>query len=314
MIDCTILILTYKGKHHLEHLLPSLQSTIRQTKNFKLDVLIVDNGKDEATKKFVQENYPDFQLEWSSKNDYLFSLNQYINSLDSKFVCILNDDMRMHDEVLNQSLSIINADETLFSIGFKVLDWVGENITISVRNLEFSKGWAHSYFVPFKDDKVRYTLYAGGGAGVFRTSYFNQLKGFNTLYRPAYAEDLDIGHRAWHKGWPSIINPKAILYHREGGTIHEQFASDELEQKVRKNQLLWMVRNAKDLTFLFYFFVLLPLRFKRWGKNNRNLYLALKMAWPFFGRALRQRLAEGKPKFGDEAIMKKLNQVYEIRE
>jgi len=313
MSDCTILILTYKGKHHLEHLLPTVRNTILNSSEYSIDVLIVDNGCDEPTKNFVNESFPEFRLEWSTKNDYLFSLNQYVLQLNSKFVYILNDDIRLHPEVINESLPIIMNDAQLFSVGFKVLDWEGVNTTISVRKLKISNGWYQSFFVPFKDQQIRYSLYGAGGAAVFRTAFFNTLDGFNNLYRPAYAEDLDIGHRAWHRGWPSIINPRAILYHREGGTIHEQFTSDALEQKVRKNQFLWMWRNGRKPGFIILFFLLLPMRLFSWRKTNRNLYLALRMALKDFPKAILQRWNNPKPQCKDAEIIEKLNQVYEIR-
>jgi hypothetical protein len=106
---------------------------------------------------------------------------------------------------------------------------------------------------------------------------------------------------------------EAILYHREGGTIHEQFTSDALEQKIRKNQFLWMWRNAKKPGFLVLFFLMLPLRIFKWRKTNQNLYLALRMALPDLPKAIRQRLGDSKPQLNDAKIIEKLNQVYEIR-
>ncbi len=62
MASCTILILTYKGKHHLELLLPTVKAAIEQYKgNPILDVMIVDNGSDESTRQFTQANYPDIK-------------------------------------------------------------------------------------------------------------------------------------------------------------------------------------------------------------------------------------------------------------
>jgi GT2 family glycosyltransferase len=314
MIDCTILVLTYKGKKHLEYLLPTIEKVIEESKNYRVEVQIVDNGCCEETRTFSETNFPDFQYHFSPANDYLFSLNAFVKKLSSPFVFILNDDMKLKEDVLHHTLPIIQNDEQLFSVGCNILDWEGLEETIGVRVMDYKRGWLESKFVEFKDEQLRYTLYGGGGAAVFRVSYFNELEGFNDLFRPAYGEDLDLGHRAWHRAWPSVVNPKAILYHREGGTIHDQFASDELEQKVRKNNILWMLRNCNQKGFLFFFFLLLPLRFLKWRKLHWNLYIALKLSFPYFGKAIRQRIIASKSQLKDVEIDKLLNKVYEIRE
>lgn len=54
--NCTLLILTYKGTDHLRHLLPTVRETIANTPDFKIDVIILDNGCHEPTRNFVREN------------------------------------------------------------------------------------------------------------------------------------------------------------------------------------------------------------------------------------------------------------------
>ncbi len=66
MINCTVVILTYKGQRHLEYLLPTLKVAIESYKNSEtIDVLIVDNGKDELTRQYVLQNFPCFRFEFS---------------------------------------------------------------------------------------------------------------------------------------------------------------------------------------------------------------------------------------------------------
>lgn len=309
---CTVLILTYKGLKHLELLLPTIKNAIENTVFFSFEVLIVDNGKDKETSKYVNSNFPEYRIEPAPSNDYLFSLNDFVANLTTPFVFILNDDMKLEAEVLNKIMPLISNDESLFSVGCNVLNWEGTETTVGVRKMNYQKGWMRTYFEEIKDRKLRYTLYGGGGAAVFRTSYFNELNGFNELYRPAYCEDLDLGHRAWRKGWKSILHPEALLYHRDGATIKQQFTSDALEQKILKNQLLWMIRNVRINGFLFYFFLFLPVRLLKWKKLNQNLYIAFKMAVPKLGLALKQRIGESPSMMSDEKIMNYLNKEYEI--
>ncbi len=308
---CTLLILTYKGKHHLEHLLPTVKTATDNTSDYKTDVLIVDNGKDETTKSFVKNNFPDYRYEFSPVNDYLFSLNPFVEKIKSEFVFILNDDMKLHPDVLNQTLSIISKDKNLFAVTCNVRDWDDTYTTAFPRKLYIKRGWMTSKWEKENYEAcLKHTLYAGGGAAVFRTKAFNKLKGFDSLFRPAYVEDLDLGHRAWHAGYKIVYNPKAVLFHREGGTIHDQFKADKLTQNIYKNQILWMVKNGNFKGFLLWFLLLLPYRILTTRSVNENSNKALLMSLPKIPTALIKRFKKPKAYINDKQLIKILNTEY----
>ena len=144
--------------------------------------------------------------------------------------------------------------------------------------MKYSKGWVYEFYLDHNEAELKYTLYPGGGAAISRTVYFNALNGFDTLYRPAYAEDLDLGTRAWQKNWKTVYNPKAVLYHREGGTINDQFKRNKLEQIICRNRVLWMIKTGRYPGFLFYFFLMLPYRMVFALFSNRNQYKAFFQA------------------------------------
>src|SRR6266850_1764818 len=48
---------------------------------------------------------------------------------------------------------------------------------------------------------------------------FIELGGFNRLFYPAYGEDLDLGFRAWRRGWRCIFEPASVVYHRESASF-----------------------------------------------------------------------------------------------
>lgn len=309
--SCTILILTYKGKHHLEFLLPTVAKAIENTPGYNITTLIVDNGSDEQTKLYVNHNFPSFKYEYSPVNDYLFSLNRFVAGIKSEFVYILNDDMKLHPDVLNNILGVIANDNKLFAVTCKIRDWDDTFTASGIRVMKCKRGWLKSEYVPALEDQLQYTLYGGGGAAVFRTDIYNKLNGFDPLYRPAYCEDLDLGHRGWHLGFRIVYHPKAVLYHREGGTIKNQFKADKLSQNVYKNQILWMVRNGNAKYFLLSFLLLLPYRLLTGWRIGRNSYLALLKSLPKLHLALFKRSSDPPSVINDTEIMELLGQPYE---
>jgi len=308
---CTLLILTYKGKHHLEFLLPTVEEVIKNSPQFDIEVVIVDNGKDHFTKVFVHEFFPRFRFEFSQANDYLFSLNPYMKQITSDYTFILNDDIKIHPEAINEALPLLVNDHELFSVSCNVHDWDDTYSAEGTRRLFYQRGWLYSQWNKNANDATRYTLYTGGGSGIFRTQMFNELGGFDPLFRPAYCEDLDLGHRAWQKGWKVVRNPKSILYHREGGTIKDQFKADALSQKVYKNQILWMVKNGNHADFFLWFMLLLPYRLLLGWRVDKNSYIALWKSLSSLPLALKKRFAQPQSTRSDEEIMQIIDNVYE---
>ena len=148
MADCTLLVLTYKGKHHLEYLLPTIAETLQQTDPaYTIDVLVVDNGQDEATRQYVMENFPSVTYKFSPVNDYLFSLNPFVKELSSEYVFILNDDMRLHTGVLNKILPVMQKDTGLFALTCCIRDWNDTYTASAVRMGTYTRGWFNHYYL-----------------------------------------------------------------------------------------------------------------------------------------------------------------------
>ena len=309
--NCTIVILTYKGLHHLEYLLPTVKTAIANSPPYRFNTLIIDNGCHEPTKQFANKNFPEFDYLFSPVNDYLFSLNDFVAQIKTEFVFILNDDMRLEADVLNKTMEIIEKDKTLFAVSCKIRDWDDTYTASGIRKLEIQKGWMKSFYADADETQLQYILYGGGGAAVFRTTIYNKLKGFDPLYRPAYCEDTDLGHRAWHLGYKTIYHPQAVLFHREGGTIKDQFKADKLDQNIGKNQILWMVRNGNARYFLLSFLLLLPYRLLLGWRINKNQYIALFKSLPKIPLALFKRISDPVPVLRDEELITYLGRVYE---
>lgn len=308
--DCTVVILTYKGKHHLEHLLPTLRAAIAKYSPDKgMPVLIIDNGKDEATKAFVEHQFPEYTFRFSEKNDFLFSMNAFIEKLETEFVFILNDDVRLKDDIFFNLIPLMKQDPSLFAVTCKIRDWDDTYTVSSVRMAKYDKGWLYNYYLDRNESEVKYTLYPSGGGAIFRTKMFNQLKGFDDLYRPGYSEDVDLGIKAWQHGWKTIYNPKAELYHREGGSMKTHFEQDRLTQAIYKNQILCMVKNVKSTGFMFWFWLLMPYRLMVSLSQNKNTRKALLQALAAFPQAYRKR-TKAKPVMEDKDWLKMLNTKY----
>ena len=300
---CTIVVLTFSGEIHLKYLLPTIEEAIDSTSDYKINVLVVDNAQSIDTKSFVEYKYPSVGYFSSPVNEYLFSLNPVVKEIKSPLVFILNDDMKMHKDALRHTIPLMIENENLFSVNCKVMNWDGEGQQSNVRELRYSKNsWMESFWSQKIYDEPAYTLYGGGGFAMFRTALFNNLGGFDNLFKPAYCEDLDLGHRSWHLGYENIFHPKAILYHRDGATIKEQFENDSLSILIYRNRILEMLKNSRFNSFLFNFLIYQPYRLLFGWRVDILNWKALWSALPRLYKALKKRRIINQEKSEKEII------------
>lgn len=308
MADCTVLILTYKGKHHLEDLLPSVKKAIDHSTNYIIDVLIVDNGRDNETRDYVYKHFPNYRYEFSPVNEYLFSLNIFIKQIQTNFFFLLNDDTSIDKDIFNQSIYLLEEDKNLFAVSAKLLNWDGRGVQNSIRSLRYTKGWMHNYWdFSVDDDKIRYTFYASGGAALYRTDKFNELGGFDRRLIPFYNEETDLSHRAWHHGWKIVFNPKCEIFHKDAATISTQFKSKHIAIVFYRNYFTWMLKNVDYPGFRLLFFLLLPYRLVRWMLMDRIKIIAFLKS---ISKLKLGFLFNKKNKMNDPEIMELLGKEY----
>ena len=101
---------------------------------------------------------------------------------------------------------------------------------------------------------------------------FLQLGGFDSLYYPAYVEDVDLCFRAWRNGWRCIFEPASQVLHREGGSW-KATKDPTINSKILRNSLLFQWLNFPASAH----------RIRRWWsafKISIGEILRLRLNWP----------------------------------
>jgi len=310
--SCTVAILTYKGMTHLQYLLPTLKEAIDASPDFKVEVLIIDNGCDTETRDFVNSNYSGFRYEFSPVNDYLFSYNRFINQCTSDYVFILNDDVRLDKNIFNQSIPLLVNDSSLFAVSSTLMDWEGKELQEAVRTISFKNGWMYIHNQPLAKD-IRYTFNACGGASICRTKMFNDLEGFDRLFYPAYYEDTDLSHRAWHKGWKIVNNPNAIVYHRAGGSWGDENKKKSVEILQQKNKIVGMLKNSDYKNFRLLFWLFFPVRSFKSVFNSQTQFKAMLYFLFNYFKMRSSFKRKIKSTISDKELLKRLNTSYSTK-
>jgi GT2 family glycosyltransferase len=212
MSNICLAILNYNGRKHLESLLPTACAA---AKNYpgKCSVLLLDNCSTDSDAEWVKKEFPSVQVMVAPENDFLFSYNWLLPQLQEEIVVVLNNDLRLDEHFLQPLLRHFRSED-VFAVSASSYDWEGEERTIGPARLTFRNGFYGWSYEPQRQE-LCHTLFASGGFMAVNRKKFLELGGFNRLFHPAYCEDLDLGFRAWRRGWRSIYEPASIVWHRE---------------------------------------------------------------------------------------------------
>src|ERR1700757_2598796 len=87
---------------------------------------------------------------------------------------------------------------------------------------------------------------AAAAPGRLNGRKFLELGGFDSLLRPFYLEDTDLGYQAWKRGWKVLYQPKSVVYHEHRGTIGKRFTESQIQAVLKKNFILFCWKNIHD--------------------------------------------------------------------
>jgi glycosyltransferase involved in cell wall biosynthesis len=96
--------------------------------------------------------------------------------------------------------------------------------------------------VPLDGEDLSYVLYGSGGCTLYDAAKLAMLGGFDPVYETAYVEDLDIGMRAWRRGWPSVYCASARVLHRHRATTSRYFTAEQLDAILEANFVRFLAR------------------------------------------------------------------------
>jgi N-acetylglucosaminyl-diphospho-decaprenol L-rhamnosyltransferase len=212
MKSVCLAILNYNGRKHLEHLLPTAVTAARAYAG-SCSVVVLDNRSTDDDVKWIQRNHPAVRCVVAPQNEFLFSYNWLLPQLLEEVVVILNNDLRLDEHSLAPLLRHFSAPD-VFAVSASSYDWGGNERTIGPARIKYSNGFYGWYYEPARQE-LCHTLFASGGFMAVDRAKFLELGGFNPLFYPAYCEDLDLGFRAWRRGWRSIYEPASVVWHRE---------------------------------------------------------------------------------------------------
>ena len=246
----SVVIPSRDGRELLTDLLPQV---VGQIERLGGEVIVVDNGSEDATDDFLRRWYHNVALVQShDPMSFARAANAGIQKARYSHVCLLNNDMRIAEGFFDGLLQAFEKVPDLFCATAQIFFPQGtrrEETGIAV--MPFATDRKPTDFplrceLPAAGENLSYVLYGSGGCSLYEAGRLAALGGFDPAYEPAYVEDLDLGFRGWQRGWPSVFVAGAQVVHKHRTTTSRYFSPESLDCILELNYLRFLARTIHD--------------------------------------------------------------------
>ena len=274
----SVVIPCWNGIELLKKCLSSL-CEIGEFKDGKYEILVVDDASEYNIAECLRNDFPKVRvLRNIFNNGFGRSCNRGVSRAKGELIVLLNNDIIVSKDFL-APLKAHFKDKDIFAVAPKLYYWDKKTFNYGMHMGRFENGYLNLWneAETGNGDKISRTaptVFAIGGAMVFRKRDFLWLGGFDDIYRPNCWEDIDISYRAQKRGLKVLYEPKSLVYHKSGATLNY------VRHKEIKNELLFMWKNITDIRILFSHFNQLPKLFY-YGRHSNGLTFLRGYLWAF---------------------------------
>ncbi len=246
----SVVIPSHNGKHLLETLLPSLMPLIPKSG----EVIIVDNGSSDGTADWLKQIYPSIRvIKEPAPLGFSPASNLGIKAAQYSRLLMLNNDMVVEPSFVSELIKPFETVPELFGATAQIFFPEGVRREETGKAVRPSERTDDDFPVrcdlPIEGEDGSYVLYGSGGCTLYDTAKLRALGGFGEQFKPAYVEDLDLGFRAWQRGWATVYASHARVLHFHRQTSSKIFQPEQLDLLVERNYLKFVAGAASSLEF-----------------------------------------------------------------
>lgn len=294
----TFIVPTYNQRRLMDSCLPPLLAEAGR----QHVVMVVDDAGTDGTAEYVRRTFPDVRVVKLAKNrGFAGAVRAGIAASDSPLFALINSDVQIRAGYLEAILPHFSESDT-FAVCSRIEMPGGSQVETGKAAGEFS-GILEPYYVAAEEPGP--TLYASGACSVFHRARYEAIGGLETIYRPLYWEDTELGYRAWRRGWRSLFEPGASAYHQRRAWIGSHFGNPYADETFLRNALLFVWKNVRDNSLLTRHVAYVWARLAREVLAGESMMCrALLRALPLLPRAVRRRwAARRRGDLGDREIL-----------
>lgn len=240
----SVVIPNYNGVKLLTDNLPSVFEALDGWDG-EWEVIIVDDCSKDDSRALIRDRFPRATL-IENRQNLGFSKTCNIGMAAARYPILLciNTDVKVSPD-LPALLVRHFSDPELFAVSPRIIV-ERESKNQGVVRGAYRKGFIKGSFAGSEEEvPARENLYAIGACVAYHAGKFRALKGYSEVYTPYLFEDVDICYRAWKRGWKSIYEPEATVWHYSNATLAK--AKRRLNKRIYyRNRFLFHWANLSD--------------------------------------------------------------------
>jgi GT2 family glycosyltransferase len=239
----SVVIPSRNGRELLAAQLPGI---VRDLAGFAHEIVVVDNGSDDGTAEWLRDAWPQVRVEVSPEPlSFARAVNRGIACARFTRICLLNNDMLLDPGFFAPLVQAFARIPDLFCATAQIRFPPGvrrEETGKAVLSLDDPEAFPVRCDEPLPGEDQTWVLYGSGGCSLYDAVKLRALGALDVAYDPAYVEDLDIGYRAWQRGWPSVYVAGAVVEHRHRATTSRYYTREGLDNLLEINYLIFLAR------------------------------------------------------------------------
>lgn len=245
-----IVVLTWNELDETRHCLRSLQAA-----GYALDrVVLWDNGSTDGTDESIAREFPDILYHRHATNLGVASgrnaaASLAIDALSAAYLMFLDNDTVVTAGFLEALSEAFAAQQDAAQAMAKVrllhnpemLQCAGGTV------INFALGVKHTIgFGEYDTGQYdqRKPCLPSGGATLVKASVFVELGGFDTVFDPYGAEDLDFAYRVRSAGYTAWYVPESVVYHGHWSKLSEGDRSESATADMMSHWVIMLRRHA----------------------------------------------------------------------
>ncbi len=244
-----VAVVSWNTRDLLERCLRSLQ---RDAEAGVAEVCVVDNASDDGSPELVRERFPWVRLVASEENlGFGRAVNLVARETDAPWIGVANADIELGQNALGELLTAAARDPQAGAVAPRLIlpDGTTQHSVFPFPSPAVSlavalglPGVGDRLLLPGKWDETRERRVPWAVAAflLVRRDAWDAVGGFDE-HHWMYAEDLDLGWRLAHAGFPTRYVPGAEVEHEHGASTEKAWG-DESALRWQRNSYAWMLR------------------------------------------------------------------------
>lgn len=248
--DFSIVIITHNGKENLKKNLPTLFNALDDYTEGKTEVLLLINGSEDGTEEFIKKTYKNINVIKLDKVTGLCTLiNEGIKNVKYPVAYIMEDDVQVTTGFMRPLLYTLSIED-FFAVIPAIRLRSRRDAIVSLHLLHFEKGVVRIQGI--SDGKFPDPVYIPSvsfTSTMLKVDMFRDFGGFDPLFDPCYFGDLDLGYRAWKRGFRVVYCRDSQVYHDDLDPFRDTNDKEENAWIKIRNYNLFMGKNITQFSF-----------------------------------------------------------------